>query len=333
MRKRLLSVLLAVGFAAAVVTGCKKNVGTPEDNAVTESDDDKESAEKEESGYLFGYSGIDTGNPYFETLELSVRTELEAQGHRLMSRNSQSDAQLQNEQIRELIDAGVCAVFLCPADSEQITEGLETLDEAGIPVINMDTQVKENSLTEAFVGSDNKNAGFVCGEDLKVRSPNGGKVIILECSSRNSVNQRITGFEESIANSGFEVLNRADVGGDREKAKAEMKKFLEEYPEIDAVMCGNDPIALGALEAVEEADRKNILIYGVDGSPEVKQKLAANNLSLVGTGAQSPINIGKSAVETALAILNGDSFENEIYEKTFLITRDNVELYGTDGWQ
>ncbi len=332
MKKRVLSVLFAVMIVAAAVTGCKKNVGTPEDNAVIEKGD-KEGTEEEKSGYLFGYSGTGTGNPYFETLELSVRTELEAQGHRMMSRDPQDDAQLQNEQILELIDEGVKAVFLCPVDSEQINEGLQALDDAGIPVINVDTQVKNSSLTEAFIGSDNKNAGFVCGEDLKERLPDGGKVVILERSSHNSVNQRITGFEESIANSGFEVLNRADVEGDREKAKEAMKKFLAEYPEIDAVMCGNDPIALGALEAVEEADKKGVLIYGVDGSPEVKQKLAENNLSLIGTGAQSPINIGKRAVETTLAVLNGDSFENEIFEKTFLITRDNVELYGTDGWQ
>lgn len=251
--KRVLSVLLVIVFAAAAVTGCKKNVGTPEDNAVAESD---ETDDIEEEGYLFGYSGIDMENPYFETLELSVRTEVEAQGHRLMSRNPQSDAQIQNEQIQELIDEGVEAVFLCPVDSEQITEGLKALEEAGIPVINMDTQVKETDLTEAFIGSDNKNAGFVCGEDLKERLPKGGKVIILECSSRNSVNQRITGFEESIADSGFEVLNRADVGGDRDKAKEEMKRFLAEYPEIDAIMCGNDPTALGVLEAIEEAGRK-----------------------------------------------------------------------------
>ena len=311
MKKRVLSVLLAVMAVAAAVTGCKKNVGTPEDNAVAESGD-KEGAEEEESGYLFGYSGIDTDNPYFETLELSIRTELEAQGYRLMSRNPQADARLQNEQIMELIEGGVEAVFLCPVDSEQISEGLEALKEAGIPVINVDTQVKDSSLTEAFVGSDNKNAGYVCGEDLKKRLPDGGKVVILECSSRNSVNQRITGFEESIANSGFEVLNRADVDGDRKKAKEAMKSLLEEYPDIDAVMCGNDPIALGALEAVEEADKKGILIYGVDGSPEVKQKLAENNLTLIGTGAQSPINMGKRSVETALAVLNGESFENEI---------------------
>ena len=71
----------------------------------------------------------------------------------------------------------------------------------------------------------------------------------------------------------------------------------------------------------------------MDGSPEVKAKLAENNLLLVGTGAQSPINIGKKAVETALAIMNGENYEKEVMEDTFLITRDNVELYGTDGWQ
>lgn len=333
MKRKVLRVLLAAALAMAVLGGCKKNVGTPEDNAVSETEEDKEEKEQEGEGILFGYSGMDEENPYFKTLELSIRTELEDRGHRLMIRNPGMDAELQNEQIRELIEEGVEAVFLSPVDSTEITEGLKALEEAEIPVINVDTQVKESGLTEAFIGSDNKNAGYICGEDLKKRSLDGGKVIILECASRNSVNQRITGFEEAIANSGFEVLNRADVNGERESAKEAMKQFLEEYPEIDSVMCGNDPIALGALEAIEEAGRTGILVYGVDGSPEVKKKLAENNLSLIGTGAQSPINIGKEAVETALAILNGEKYENIIYEETFLITRENVELYGTDGWQ
>lgn len=330
MKRKIMSVLMVAVLAVTMLGGCKKNVGTPEDNAVTEIEEEREETE---SGILFGYSGMDMSNPYFATLELSIRTELEEKGHRMMTRNPEMDAALQNEQILELIEEGVEAVFLSPVDSAQITEGLEALEEAEIPVINIDTQVKESDLTEAFIGSDNKNAGYVCGEDLKERIVNGGKVLILECASRNSVNQRITGFEEAIANSGFEVLDRADVNGEREKAKEAMKSFLEKYPEIDAVMCGNDPIALGALDAIEEADRSGILIYGVDGSPDVKQKLAENNLSLIGTGAQSPINIGKKAVETALAILNGDKYEKEVYEDTFLITRENVELYGTDGWQ
>lgn len=329
MKKRIITVVFAAMVVMATLGGCKKNVGTPEDNAVAET----EEIEEEESGYLFGYSGIEMSNPYFSTLELSIRTELESQGHRLMSRDPQADPQLQNEQIKELIDEGVKAVFLSPVDAEQIQEGLEALEEADIPVINIDTQVKDTELIDAFVGSDNDHAGYVCGEDLKKQLPEGGKVIILECASRNSVNQRITGFEEAIANSGFEVLNRTDVNGDPKTAKETVARLLTEYPDVDAFMCGNDPIALGALEAVEEANHQGIYIYGVDGSPAVKKKLAENNQILIGTGAQSPINIGKKAVKTAIAILEDEDYKEVILEDTFLITKDNVELYGTDGWQ
>ena len=76
-----------------------------------------------------------------------------------MTKNPGSDAALQNEQIRELIEADVDAVFLSPVDQEEITPALEELKEAGIPVVNVDTRVKAVDLVDAFVGSDNKNAG------------------------------------------------------------------------------------------------------------------------------------------------------------------------------
>ena len=53
---------------------------------------------------------------------------------------------------------------MSPVDWEQIESALEALKEAGIPVINLDTQVKNSDLTAAFIGSDNKNAGYVCGK-------------------------------------------------------------------------------------------------------------------------------------------------------------------------
>src|SRR5699024_7747694 len=105
---------------------------------------------------------------------------------------------------------GVDAVFLCPVDWEEITPALEALDEADIPVINLDTEVKEMDYIDAFVGSDNRNAGYVCGQDLLENKPDGGMIVIVESSSVNSVNERITGFEEAIANGGFEVIQRID---------------------------------------------------------------------------------------------------------------------------
>lgn len=332
MKKRILSVFFTALLACTMLAGCKKNVGSPEDNAVVE-EEETDGTEQEDQTYVFGYSCIDMNNPYFETLKMSIESALTEDGFELIVKDPGTDAEVQNQQIQELIDAEVDAVFLCPVDWEAVTPALEALREADIPVINIDTQVKETSLVDAYIGSDNKNAGAVCGTDLIAQYPDGGKILIMECPTMNSINERITGFEEEIAGSGFEVLDRADVNGQKEKAQEKMKEFLALYPHIDAVMCGNDQIALGVLAAVEEAGRTDILIYGVDGSPEIKAELAKDNSLIAGTGAQSPINIGKTAVKTGLAILEGDKYEEETYEETFFINRDNVEMYGTDGWQ
>ncbi len=333
MKKKIFGVFLAALFGCMMLAGCKKNVGTPEDNAVIETDEEETETNGEGDSYIFGYSCIDMGNPYFDILKESIRGELEDKGDTLIVKNPGFDAQKQNQQIQEMIEEGVDAVFLCPVDWVAVTPALEALDEAGIPVINIDTQVKEASLTEAYVGSDNKNAGILCGEDLINQYPDGGKVVILECPSQNSINERITGFEEKIKNAGFEVVVREDVGGIRSTAKEAMTRILASNSEIDAIMCGNDQIAMGALEAVNEAGRENIKIYGVDGSPEVKSELLKEGTSIIGTGAQSPINLGKTAAKIGRAILSREDYEKTTYIDTFFINRNNVEMYGTDGWQ
>ena len=332
MKKKMFSAFFAALLVCMALTGCKKNVGTPEDNAVTEETEETED-EEENSGYIFGYSCIDMDNPYFDTLEKSIEAALGQEDYQMIIKNPGSDAELQKQQIQELIEAEVDVVFLSPVDWDAVTPALEALKEADIPVINIDTQVKKTDLVDAFVGSDNKNAGYVCGKDLVVQCPDGGNILILECPTMNSINERITGFEKAILNAGFVVLDRADVNGEKEKAKEKMKEFLEKYPDIDAVMCGNDQIALGASEAVKEVGRTDILIYGVDGSPEVKAEIGKENSPIVATGAQSPIHIGKTAAEVAIAILEGEKYKKETLEETFLINRDNVELYGVDGWQ
>lgn len=334
MKKRILSVLLTILTASMLLAGCKKNVGTPEDNAVQETEEKEDDEDvPEDDGYTFGYSCIDMGNPYFDTLKKSIETSLADNDYHLISKDPGADADVQVQQIQEMVDEGIDALFLCPVDWDKITPALEMLDEADIPVINIDSQVKNSDLVDAFIGSDNKNAGYLCGEDLVKQRPDGGHIVILECPSVNSINERITGFEEAIVSAGFEVLSRADVQGKKDLAQSEMKKILEANPKIDAVMCGNDQIAMGALAAIEEAGRKDILVYGVDGSPDVKAELSKPGTLMEGTGAQSPINIGKKAVEVGTAILDGKDYEKETYEETFFINKDNVEMYGTDGWQ
>lgn len=337
MNKRILSVILTILTLCMLLSGCKKNVGTPEDNAVqnTEKTEEDEAETEVISGYTFGYSCMDIGDAYYDVLEQSIGLALKTSEYHLVSKNPGTDVELQIKQIQEMIDEGVDAVILCPVDWEKITPALNALREAEIPVINVDTQVKESEMADAYIGADNKNAGFLCGLDLVRQRPDGGKAVILEYPSINSVNERITGFEEATAQAaaGFEVLARVDVQGEKDTAKSEMKKLLEENAKIDAVMCGNDQIALGALEAIEESGRKNILVYGVDGSPEAKAELAKPDSAMTGTGTISPVTMGRKAVETGIAVLEEKEYEKELFIETYLIDKDNVKLYGTDGWQ
>ena len=326
----------AAGIAAlllilsmGLISCAKPAGGTPEDNPVPQEEEEEE----EIVSYKFGFSCISMDNPYYETLEASIREAIEESGSTLISRDPKGDSTAQIQQIRDMIADGIQAIFLCPVDWEKIAPALTELKEADIEIINLDTQVQDREEVDAYVGSDNINAGVICGEKLIEAAPDGGQVVILECTTQNSIIDRINGFEETIAGKGFEVVERSETGGKKDEAKTQMARILKEQDHITAVMCGNDQIALGALEAIEEAGRSEMMIYSVDGSPKLKQELAKDGSLVVGIAAQSPINIGKSAVTVALQIMNGERYEKETLEEVLFIDRSNVGMYGVDGWQ
>lgn len=335
MRKKvLLRVSVVILICIFGLSACKKNVGTPEDNALAEETGEEEV--QEEDAYVFGFTGIDMENPYFITLESAIREKLETEGaYSLITKDPASDPELQAQQITEMIGEGIDALFLCPVDWEKITPSLDELKEADVRIINVDTQVKEMDYVDAYIGSDNREAGYICGEDLIGRCPEGGTVAILECPTQNSINDRITGFEEAIAaaQKGFEVVKRVDTNGEFEKALEEAKTIVREYPDVTAIMCGNDQIAVAAKTAVNLSGLDKVIIYGVDGSPDIKKELKKANGQIAGTAAQSPISMGKTAAKTAIEMLTGGDFEREIYEEVFMIDKDNVDMYGVDGWQ
>lgn len=328
MKKRIWCLSLVLMLCMGMLGGCgKKPNGTSEDNAIPE-----EVPEKKES-YTFGFSGITMENPYYITLEQSLRETLEEQGHTLITKNPAGDVKTQIQQIDEMITDGIEALFLCPVSWEEITPALEDLKAAGVKIINIDSEVKEVDYIDAYVGSDNKKAGYTCGEDLVQQKPDGGKIAILECHTQNSINDRISGFEEAIAGKGFEVAAREDVQGDLNKAREAASRIFAENKEITAVMCGNDQIALGALVAAHTAGLKDIMIYGVDGSPDLKKELLKKDSLIRGTCGQSPIKTGKKAAAVGIAILGGEDYEKKTYEEVFFIDSENVGMYGVDGWQ
>lgn len=288
-------------------------------------------------GRVLGFTAMTMLNPFFIVIEEEVRKVVEANGDTLITFDPAMDNARQISQIEDAISKGVALMFVNSADNQGIVPALLQLNAAGIPIVNYDAEVADyEKYVQAYVGSNNYNAGYVCGEDMAKRHPDGGNIVILDYPAAQSVVDRINGFNDAIAKSGvkFNVVVQLDAQGDLQKAMGIMDDILNRQFDggIVAAFGGNDPTALGIWASCQAAGRTEIEIYGVDGSPDAKKAIAEKG-QFIGSGAQSPISIGKLSVEVAYKILNKEAFEFRTPVPTFLINQDNIAEYGVDGWQ
>ena len=300
--------ILVLALALALVLGC---------TAIAE-------------GNLIGYTCMDGTNPFFVTLEAAIREVVEANGDELISLDPQNSNEKQISQIEDLISRGVVAMFVNPVDRDGIIPGLDALQAAGIPMFGFDTEVADMSYLVSYAGSDNYNAGYVCGVDLCEKLPEGGPIIVLDSPTMQSVVDRTDGFLAAIEGKGFEVVSQIDCMGNQEQGNLNGTDALTAHPDAVAIFGGNDPTALGAYAAAEAAG-SSALIYGVDGSPDIKALIAEGKVT--GTGAQSPLSIGKTIAEVYYKWVAGEEVEARYPINTFMINADNVAEFGTDGWQ
>ena len=281
-------------------------------------------------GNLVGYTCMDGTNPFFVTLEAAIKEVVEAHGDTLISLDPQNSNEKQIAQIEDMISRGVVAMFVNPVDRDGIIPGLDALKAAGIPMFGFDTEVADMSYLVTYAGSDNYNAGYVCGLDLAEKLPEGGPIIVLDSPTMQSVVDRTNGFLDAIEGKGFEVVAQIDCMGNQEQGNLNGTDALTAHPDAVAIFGGNDPTALGAFAAAEAAG-STALIYGVDGSPDIKALIAEGKVT--GTGAQSPLSIGKTIAELYYQWAAGEEVEERYPIDTFMINADNVADFGTDGWQ
>ena len=111
-----------------------------------------------------------------------------------------------------------------------------------------------------------------------------------------------------------------------------MEQLLEQYPEADVLMALNDPSVFGGLAAIQGAGAsERFLVYSVDGSPEGKAMVSSGFLTA--TCAQFPSRIAEEAVKQAYAAIDGGCENKEVIVPVELVTAENVDQYGIDGWQ
>ncbi len=280
----------------------------------------------------FGATYMTMNNPFYEIIDDEIRSHLEARGDMLITRDPALDVSKQIEQVEEMIDRKVDGIFINPVDWKQIGPALKEAASAGIPIIVVDSDVYESELASCTVVSDNYQAGVQCASYL-LEHETGGNILLLTHSAAKSGLDRIQGFKDTIGgHEEFYILAEGDCLGQLELAMPVTEQLLEQYPETDIVMCLNDVAAMGTMAALKDAGLAgDIAVYGVDGSPDGKSMIEAGFMAA--TAAQFPREIGRQAAEAVYRILEGEPVESVIRIKTELITRDNLELYGSDGWQ
>ena len=278
-----------------------------------------------------GYTCMDGTNPFFVALEGAIREVVEANGDELISLDPQNSNEKQLNLVEDLINQGIVAMFINPVDRDGITPALDALQAAGIPMFGFDTEVTDMDKLVTYAGSDNYNAGYVCGLDLVEKCPDGGPIIVLDSPTMQSVVDRTDGFLAAIEGHGFEVVAQIDCMGNQEQGNLNGTDALTAHPDAVAIFGGNDPTALGA-QAAAEAAQSSALIYGVDGSPDIKALIAEGMVT--GTGAQSPMTIGKTIAELYYQWkADPESVEDRYPIETFMINSDNIAEYNNGGWQ
>jgi ribose transport system substrate-binding protein len=209
-------------------------------------------------------------NPYFQSIRLGAddaARQLDASlVHYVPTRPDSIPDQM--SQIEDAIIKRPDAVVFIPVDFQAMVPGIEKMNAAGIPVVNL-TDRSAGGEFVSFVGCDDRRLGLDAGLYLLERMGGRGNVIILEGvgGSANS-KARVSGFMDAIARfPGVTLLASQPGNFQRLQALQVTENLLQAYPQIDGVMAANDSMALGAIEALDAANRQ-ALVTSINGTKE-----------------------------------------------------------------
>ena len=272
-------------------------------------------------------------NPYFEVINEQVKAVVKNNGDVMITRDSAMDAEMQDRQIEELIEEGVDALLINAVDWKNIGDSLDKAKKAGVPIIAVDTEVYDDDLVDGTVISDNYHAGELCAQNLMMKRQS-GKILFLVQNTNKSAVDRIQGFKDTLAESGWEYENVVELEclGQLEVAQPLVEEVLQSRQDIDVVMALNDPSALGAMAALDAVGMlSDVLVYGVDGTPEAKTMISEQKMTA--TAAQSPMKTGATVASMLYDLLDKKKIDKKTVLPVTLITEDNIEQFSLNGWE
>lgn len=272
-------------------------------------------------------------NPWFVVLGETSANKARELGYDATIFDSQNNTSKEAEHFENIIAAGYSAVLFNPTDSEGSISNVLRAKKAGIPVFCMDREINSKDAATSQILSDSYGGCVKLGEYF-VRNLNekGNYVEILGLVGDNNTWNRSYGFHSVVDEfPGLKMVSQQTADFDRNKAMDVMESVLQATPDIDAVFCCNDAMAMGAYQALLAADKdKEVQVYGFDGASDVVQSIA--NGKILATGMQYPKLMARKSAEMAHKYLNGDKdFDAKIPVEVDLVTQENVKQFQAFG--
>lgn len=326
MKKKMISLILSVAMVTSVLAGCGVADKESKKGATTEAKGGASGKEAEngEKKLKIGITLYSLKNEFTVRIANAAKAKADELGAELVVYDGNYDPSTQINQVETMISDGVDGIILNPQDAEACSPCVDKAIEAGIPIVGVNTRVKNDKLT-SYVGSQDVLAGEMEMQKVVDTLGGKGKIVIIEGPMGQSAQiERRQGIQNVLdKNPEIEVLAEKTANWSRSEGMTVMENWLQAFDQIDAVVAENDEMALGALEAIKaSADKKEITVVGVDGITDALNSVEAGELlvSIFQDGAGQ----GSKAVEVLMDVLNKKDVESDYWIDFEEVNKDNV---------
>ena len=267
-------------------------------------------------------------NPWFVVLAETAKEAAEDLGYQATIFDSQNDNAKEKSHFENIIAVGYDAILFNPTDADGSVSNVVMAKEEGIPTFCMDREVNSDAPVSQVL-SDNYSGCVELGRYFVDKLNRKGKYVeLLGLVGDNNTWNRSRGFHSVVDNyPELEMVAQQTAEFDRTKAMEVMESILQAHPDIGAVFCGNDAMAMGAYQALESAGKaEEVMVFGFDGAEDVVQAIRDGKIEA--TGMQFPRVMAKRAAKMADEYLNGKrDFPKKLPIGVELVTQENVDNY------
>lgn len=309
------------GLAVAVLSACGTGTTTASSSGSTST-----------SKYALVLKTI--ASEFWQNMKSGAEAEAKKLGITLdvYAANSEDDVEGQVTLLQNAIGKGYKAIGVAPISAVNMNNAVAQATKAGIYIVNVDEKFDMANLkglggtAQAFVTTNNVEVGKLAGDYIvKTLGAGANDVAIIEGKAGNSSGaDRKTGAASSFTTAKYNVVASQPADWDATKAFDLAQSYLGKFPNLKAIYCANDTMAMGAQKAVEQSG-KQVLVVGTDGNSDAVDSVKAGKLGA--TVKQDSSAVGAKAVDllvdlaTKKAAIDVNADPSVSYVPAILITK------------